>query len=71
VATGVWNSEGDRVVADIQQAVARAQTAQLPPSVAPVANEVMNETALQLAVHQFTAEYASQVSAFFDRFVPR
>ena len=37
----------------------------LPASVRPVANEVGNETALQLAVHQFTAEFAPQVAAFF------
>ena len=55
VATGVWNAQGTRVVSDIQQAAARAVTAQLPASVAPVAQRVGNQTALQLAVHQFTA----------------
>jgi hypothetical protein len=42
-----------------------------PASVAAQAGEIRNETALQLAVHQFTAEYAPQVLAFFDRYVPR
>ena len=70
VATGVWNAQGTRVVSDIQQAVAGAESAQLPASVAPVATDVRNETALQLAVHQFTAEYAAQVEAFFGRYVP-
>ena len=45
-------------------------TARLPASVAPVANEVVDETALHLAVHQFTAEPVVDVAAFFDRFVP-
>ncbi len=70
VATGVWNAQGQRVVSDIQQAAARAVTAQLPASVAPVASDVADQTALQLAVHQFTAEYAAQVEAFFGRYVP-
>jgi hypothetical protein len=38
--------------------------------VAPQRIEIENETALLLAVHQFTAEYADQVIAFFDRYVP-
>jgi hypothetical protein len=70
-ATGVWNAQGERIVADVQQAVAQAQTAKLPASVAPVAGEVRNETAVQLAVHQFTSEYGGEVATFFDRFVPR
>ncbi len=65
VATGVWNASGQRIVGDAQQAVAQASTVTLPASVRPVANEVGNETALQLAVHQFTAEFAPQVGAFF------
>jgi hypothetical protein len=69
-ATGVWDAQGNRIVSDIQQAVAQVVTAHLPPSVASVANEVRNETALQLAVHQFTADYAPQVVAFFNRYVP-
>ena len=42
----------------------------LPASVQAQRNEIVNETALQLAVHQFTAEYAEQVIAFFTRYVP-
>jgi hypothetical protein len=70
VDTGVWNQAGTRIVPDIEQAAAQAGTAQLPPSVAPLAPEIENETALQLAVHQFTAEYALQLGTFFDRFAP-
>jgi hypothetical protein len=70
VATGVWDAQGTRIVADVQQAAARASAARFPASVAPVANEVVNQTALQLAVHQFTAEPVVDVAAFFDRFVP-
>ena len=71
VATGVWNAAGERIVRDIQQAAAQAATAQFPPSVAGQLGAIGDETALQLAVHQFTAEYAGKVQAFFDRFVPR
>ena len=71
MATGVWDAQGTRIVADVQQAAARASAARLPASVAPVANEVVDQTALQLAVHQFTAEPVVDVAAFFDRFVPR
>jgi hypothetical protein len=71
VATGVWNAQGTRVVADVQEAVARAEAADLPGSVAPQAGEVSSQTAVQLAVHQFTSEHTAGVAAFFDRFVPR
>lgn len=70
VATGVWNGQGTRIVSDIQQAATQALSAQLPASVAPQTTDIVNETALQLAVHQFTAEYAPQVEAFFNRYVP-
>ncbi|MBN1530047.1 MAG: hypothetical protein JW895_13375, partial [Thermoleophilaceae bacterium] len=68
--TGVWNADGQRVVADIQQAVAQAGGVRLPASVAGAGREIADETQIQLAVHQFTAEYAAKVTAFFDRFVP-
>jgi hypothetical protein len=70
IATGVWNSQGDRVEPDIQKAAARAESANLPASVQSERNEIINETALLLAVHQFTAEYAEQVIAFFNLYVP-
>jgi hypothetical protein len=70
VATGVWDGNGRRVEPDIEAAANRALAAKLPASVAPQRIEIENETALLLAVHQFTAEYADQVIAFFDRYVP-
>lgn len=70
IATGVFDQQGRRVVADIQAAVTRAATAVLPASVRPDAGEVQNETALLLAVHQFSAEFADPVIAFFSRYVP-
>jgi hypothetical protein len=70
VATGVWNSQGERIEPNIETAAAKAQSASLPASVQAQRNEVVNETALQMAVHQFTAEYADQVIAFFTRYVP-
>ena len=70
IATGVWNSQGTRVEPDIEQAATRAATAQLPASVRSSTSEIQDETALLLAVHQFTAEYAEQALAFFGRYVP-
>jgi len=70
IATGVWNSQGDRIEPDIETAAAKAQSATLPASVQAQRGEIVNETFLQLAVHQFTAEYAEQVIAFFTRYVP-
>lgn len=67
IATGVWNSQGTRVEPDIETAATRAATANLPASVAASSSEIQNETALLLAVHQFTAEYAEQAIAFFNR----
>lgn len=70
IATGVWDGQGRRVEPDVETAAARAAGAVLPASVRPVAAEVQSETALLLAVHQFSAEFADQVIAFFGRFVP-
>jgi hypothetical protein len=70
VATGVWDGNGKRVEPDIEKAATRAQAATLPASVAPQRIEIENETALLLAVHQFTAKYAEQAIAFFNRYVP-
>lgn len=70
IATGVWNSQGDRVEPDVEQAVSRALAANVPASVQSVKSEINDETALQLAVHQFTAEFANQAVAFFNRYVP-
>jgi hypothetical protein len=70
IATGVWNSQGDRVEPDMETAAARAQAATLPASVQAQRVEIINETGLLMAVHQFTAEYAEQAIAFFGRYVP-
>jgi hypothetical protein len=70
IATGAWNSQGDRVEPDVEQAAAKALAASVPASVQSVRNEVDNESLLQLAVHQFTAEFADKAVAFFNRYVP-
>jgi hypothetical protein len=66
--TGVWNAQGTRVVADIQQAIAQASTVQLPASVTAegLGNDVRNEVARVLAVHQFTSEFAGPAITFMD-----
>ncbi len=70
-ATGVWNGQGERVEPDPERAAARAAGARLPAWVTPSqGREIANETGLLLGVHQFTAEYAEQVAAFFARYVP-
>jgi hypothetical protein len=70
IATGAWNSQGTRIEPNIQTAAARAASATLPASVRSDSAEIQSQTALQLAVHQFTAEYADRVIAFFGRYVP-
>jgi hypothetical protein len=70
VATGAWDGQGKRIDPDVQDAAAKALGANLPGSVAPVRSEIDSESLLILAAHQFTAEYASQAIAFFDRYVP-
>jgi hypothetical protein len=67
-ATGVWDDAGQRVVPDIAQAVAQAGTAQLPASVTAegLGNDVANEVARVLAVHQFTSEFGADALAFVD-----
>jgi hypothetical protein len=69
--TGVWNASGTRVVADIQAAIAQASTVQLPASVTAegLGNDVRNEVARILAVHQFTSEFAPDVVPWMDGFV--
>lgn len=69
-ATGVWNAQGDRIVGNIEQAVTQARTVNLPASVRPHRNDIEDQTALQLAVHQFTAEFGPQAEAFFSRYAP-
>ena len=63
--------QGIRIVPDIQAAASQAQAATLPGSVLSQSQEITNETALQLAVHQFTAEYADPAIAFFERHARR
>lgn len=70
VATGVWDGSGNRVEPAVQRAAERAAGVSLPASVAAQRSSIADETAITLAVHQFTAEYANQVIAFFDRYVP-
>lgn len=70
VATGVWDGQGKRIAADVQDAAAKALGANMPGALAPQRNEIDSESLLILAVHQFTAEYVNQVIAFFDRSVP-
>jgi hypothetical protein len=70
IATGVWRADGIRAVADIQQAAAQASAVTLPASVAGQRPEITDQVAVVLAVHQFTAEFAPQVQAFFGRHLP-
>jgi hypothetical protein len=70
IGTGAWNAQGDRIEPDVAQAAAKGLAANMPSSVQSVRNEIDNETLLQLAVHQFTAEFAEKAIAFFNRYVP-
>ena len=71
IATGVWNAQGDRVEPDIadggrQGAVGDAARLACRRS----GSRSSTRRRSRLAVHQFTAEYAEQVIAFFTRYVP-
>ena len=70
--TGVWNAQGVRVVPNVQAAVTQAQTAVFPASIYAdgLGNDVVNETARVLAIHQFSSEFLPQVDAFFGAYVP-
>lgn len=70
VATGSWNAQGERIEPDVETAAADTRSATFPSSVQGDRAEIINETDLQLAIHQFTAEYADKVAAFFSRYVP-
>jgi hypothetical protein len=69
--TGVWNAQGVRVVPNIDLAVTLAGSAVFPASIYAdgLANDVANETARVLAIHQFTSEFIAPIQAFFDQYV--
>jgi hypothetical protein len=66
VATGAWDSQGRRL-APIEQAVALAETAHLPATVLSEGNEIANQCALVLAIHQMRGDVRSSVGDFFDQ----
>ena len=55
-----------------QVSVTQAQTAVFPASIYAdgLGNDVVNETARVLAIHQFSSEFLPQVDAFFGAYVP-
>ncbi len=65
VATGAWGPDGARRV-PVDEAVRLAGTAALPDAVAPEANEIANQCALVLAVHQMRGDVKVPVADFFD-----
>jgi hypothetical protein len=69
VATGAWGPDGARRVA-VDEAVRLAGTAELPDAVAPQANEIANQCALVLAVHQMRGDVKVPVADFFDGQLP-
>jgi hypothetical protein len=54
----------------VDEAVRLASTAALPEAVAPQANEIANQCALVLAVHQMRGDVKVPVADFFDGQVP-
>ena len=69
VATGVWDAQGRRLVT-IDQAVTRLATTALPPSVVPQRNEIFNQCALVLAVHQMRGDVKVPVADFLAAHAP-
>jgi hypothetical protein len=70
-ATGVWDGSGNRIVANIDLALARSRTAVLPPSVLAdgLEGSVAVQTGVLLAAHNFSAEYKLDAFTFMDGFV--
>lgn len=70
-ATGVWDASGNRIVPDIDEALARSRTAVLPPSVLAdgLEGSVAVETGVLLATHNFSAEYKVDAFTFMDGYV--
>jgi hypothetical protein len=67
-ATGVWDPDGRRIVTPIEAAVSQAEWVLLPTRVvaAGLADEVDDQTAVLLALHQFSAEFADDAVSFFE-----
>jgi hypothetical protein len=67
VATGAWDSHGNRLV-PVADADSRAVNATLPASVRPQRAEIINQVRLVLAEHQMRGDVKVPVADFFDRF---
>lgn len=67
-ATGVWSESGNRVVADVAQAADQAGAMVLPASLVGrgLVGDIRSQTKIVLAIHQFSAEFAGPVRAFFS-----
>lgn len=63
VASGIWNEAGERIV-PIDQAAAGLASIALPPSASPFASSIGDEVQAVLALHQFTAEFAREMTDF-------
>jgi predicted esterase len=70
IATAAFDAQGARIEPDAEAAAAKVRSATLPASVQGQRTEIINETDLMIAIHQFSAELSEQVIAFFTRYVP-
>jgi len=64
-ATGSWDAAGRRLL-PVAEVIARAAAADLPASVRPVRNEILNQCALVLAAHQMRGDVKVPAGEFFD-----
>jgi hypothetical protein len=67
VATGAWDSHGNRLVS-VADADSRAVNATLPAAVGAQRAEIINQVRLVLAEHQMRGDVKVPVADFFDRF---
>ncbi len=65
VAAGSWDASGQRLL-PIEDVVARAGTTGLPASVEPMRNDILDQCAVVLAVHQMRGDIKVPVGDFFD-----
>lgn len=69
VATGVWNSAGQRIVT-LPQVSSLLDTLVVPPAAIPMSNDLQSETKAVLAIHQYTGRFSREIADFFDSHLP-
>ncbi len=69
VATGIWNTSGQRIVT-LEQAATLIDTVVLPPAAIPMHNAIQAEAKVVLGLHQYTGSFSREIADFFDAHLP-